>query len=116
MALQIGYNNDLQHRGRRYHVQTEDSGVHRPQVTTHLFVEGQILKTLKTSYAEHLGRPDLSAFVKELMKEQHKAIVIALRDGEFDGAESAAKKPTHDEIMKMTLEELVFYSIAQDAS
>jgi hypothetical protein len=81
----LGFNNNVKHRGRLFHIQTEDSGVKHPHVITHLFADGgRILKTTKTSYAEHVGSERLADVVRELMKEQHKAMFIALRDGEFD--------------------------------
>ncbi|MEM9693586.1 MAG: hypothetical protein AAGA56_13650 [Myxococcota bacterium] len=83
----LGYNNNIPYQGNVYHVQTEDSGTKRPHVFTHLFADGgRIIKTKKTSYAHLLeGDPeDLPDRVRALMKEQHKAMVIALRDGELD--------------------------------
>jgi len=81
----LGFNNNVKHRGRLFHIQTEDSGIRHPHVITHLFADGgRILKTIKTSYAQHIGNDRLSAVVRELMKEQHKTMFIALRDGTFD--------------------------------
>src|SRR5258708_15444410 len=81
----LGFNNNVKHRGRLFHIQTEDSGIRHPHVITHLFMDGgRILKTIKTSYAQHLGVDRLSEIVRELMKEQHKTMFIALRDGKFD--------------------------------
>jgi hypothetical protein len=81
----LGYNNNVKHRGRLFHIQTEDSGVKHPHVITHLFMDGgRILKTLKTSYAQHIGIAKLADVVRDLMKEQHKMMFIALRDGQFD--------------------------------
>jgi hypothetical protein len=81
----LGFNNNIKHRGRLFHIQTEDSGIKHPHVITHLFADGgRILKTTKTSYLEHVGSERLADVVRELMKEQHKAMFIALRDGGFD--------------------------------
>lgn len=81
----LGFNNNVKHKGRVFHVQTEDSGVRHPHVITHLFADGgRILKTMKTSYAEHLNEANLRDIVHQLMKEQHKAMFVALRDGQFD--------------------------------
>jgi hypothetical protein len=81
----LGYNNNVRHRGRIFHIQTEDSGVNHPHIITHLFMDGgRILKSFKRSYAEHVGSDKLSETVRLLMKEQHKAMFIALRDGQFD--------------------------------
>lgn len=81
----VGFNNNVKHKGRIFHVQTEDSGVNRPRITTHLFADGgRIVKTARTDYSEYIGRPDMSAVVRRLMKEQHKGMFIALRDGQLD--------------------------------
>src|SRR5579884_2912923 len=86
-----GYNTNVRHRGRVFHIQTEDSGVVRPRVITHLFADGgRILKTIKSSYADLLSAPDLPMLVKKLMQEQHKAMFIALREGQFDAEDDAA--------------------------
>ena len=45
---------------------------------------GRILKTVKTSYARARRERRLAEIVRELMKEQHKTMFIALRDGQFD--------------------------------
>lgn len=83
----VGFNNNVKHKGRVFHVQTEDSGVNRPRITTHLFADGgRIVKTTRTDYSEHLGRDDMTAVIRKLMKEQHKAMFIALRDGQLDEA------------------------------
>lgn len=81
----LGFNNNVKHKGRVFHVQTEDSGVRHPHVITHLFADGgRILKSMKTSYAEHLNEANLRDIVHQLMNEQHKAMFVALRDGQFD--------------------------------
>ena len=81
----LGFNNNVRHRGRIFHIQTEDSGVKNPRIVTHLFADGgRIIKTTRTEYAEHITRPDMQAFVRSLMKEQHKAMFTALRMGELD--------------------------------
>lgn len=82
---QLGYNTNVRHKGKLFHIQTEDSGVARPHIISHLFVDGgRILKSVKTSYADSLDEPDLIAFVRRRMQEQHKAMFVALRDGEYD--------------------------------
>lgn len=81
----LGYNNNVRHKNRVFHIQTEDSGVNHPHIITHLFMDGgRILKSMKRSYAEHVGSEGLTETVRGLMKEQHKAMFIALRDGQFD--------------------------------
>ena len=90
----LGYNNNVRHKGRVFHIQTEDSGVNHPHVITHLFMDGgRILKSVKKSYAEHVGIDGMSEIVRGLMKEQHKAMFIALRDGQFDHLVEGAAAP-----------------------
>ncbi len=91
----LGYNNNVRHRGRVFHIQTEDSGVNHPHIITHLFMDGgRILKSVKRSYAEHVGSENMSETVRVLMKEQHKAMFIALRDGQYDELAFGVKKPS----------------------
>ncbi len=91
----LGFNNNVRHQGRIFHIQTEDSGVKYPRLVTHLFADGgRILKTTRTDYAEHVGREDMAAVVRRMMKEQHKAMFIALRSGEYDALIEEACGPT----------------------
>lgn len=90
----LGYNNNVRHRGRVFHIQTEDSGVNHPHIITHLFMDGgRILKSVKKSYAEHVGTDNMNEVVRAMMKEQHKAMFVALRDGQFDEV-ALGKKPS----------------------
>jgi hypothetical protein len=83
----VGYNNNVKHKGQLFHIQTEDSGFSHPHVITHLFMDGgRILKSIKTSYAEHVGTEKVSDFIRTLMKDQHKGMLLRLRAGEFDSA------------------------------
>jgi hypothetical protein len=81
----VGYNTNVRHKGKLYHIQTEDSGVNHPHVITHLFADGgRIIASRKTGYAEQLGAKDLQSVVKKLMQDQHKAMFIELRDCVYD--------------------------------
>ena len=81
----LGFNNNVRHRGRIFHIQTEDSGIKNPRIITHLFADGgRIIKTTRTEYTEHVSRPDMQPFVRGLMKEQHKGMFTALRMGDLD--------------------------------
>jgi hypothetical protein len=84
----LGYNTNVRHKGKLYHIQTEDSGIDHPHVITHLFADGgRIIASKKTSYAERVGNEGLADTVKKLMQTQHKAMFIALRDGTYDEEE-----------------------------
>jgi hypothetical protein len=81
----LGFNNNVRHRGRIFHIQTEDSGVRFPRIVTHLFADGgRIVKTTRTDYTEHVAKTDMASVVRGMMKEQHKAMFAALRAGDMD--------------------------------
>src|SRR3954468_13665325 len=83
---QMGFNNNIKAMGTVFHVQTEDSGLDQPHIITHLFADGgRVIKSHKRSYAEHTTRADVAEFVRGLMKSQHLEMVMALREGRFDG-------------------------------
>lgn len=86
-----GFNHNIKHNGRIYHVQTEDSGVSNPHIITHLFVGGNILATKKTSYADIVNADNLTVVVQELMEEQHKAMLRNLVNGVYDGLDVPGK-------------------------
>lgn len=80
-----GFNNNVRYRGMRFHIQTEDSGVTRPHITTHLFADGgHVIKSLRTDYAEYVDHPERVSVVQRLMREQHRAMALELRDGKLD--------------------------------
>ncbi len=79
-----GFNHNIKHQGKIFHVQTEDSGVSNPHIITHLFVGGNILASLKASYAEEVGAENLQRRVRELMEAQHKQMLRNLIHGMYD--------------------------------
>lgn len=89
----LGYNTNVARLGRILHIQTEDSGAGRPHVLTHLFSEGTILASRKTEYAHIVGTPDMADQVKGMMKAQHKAMLLEVRDGVHDDAISRIALP-----------------------
>lgn len=81
----VGFNNNVRYRGMRFHIQTEDSGVTRPHIITHLFADGgYVIKSVRTDYSEYVSRPDRPAVIQRLMREQHRAMALDLRDGRLD--------------------------------
>ena len=81
----LGFNHNVRYKGEVFHVQTEDSGLDKPQIVTLLYKGGIILASRKTSYADILKMENLGSVVEELMKEQHKEMMYRLKSGEFDG-------------------------------
>jgi hypothetical protein len=82
---QVGFNNNVKYKGQHYHVQTEDSGLGKPHVITHVFADGgRVIKSHKRDYSDAVHRADVVTFVRALMKGQHMEMVLALREGQFD--------------------------------
>ena len=88
----VGYNNNVTYKGKVYHVQTEDSGLNNPIIVTLLYIKGTILASKKTSYSHLIGIKDIKKSVRELMKEQHKAILKELIAGKYTGDEAEEEK------------------------
>jgi hypothetical protein len=86
----VGFNHNVKHRGKMYHIQTEDSGLENPHIITHLFVGGNILASKKTSYADIIGAENLLQVVRELMEEQHKEMLRSLINGVYDDIDAAS--------------------------
>lgn len=85
-----GFNHNIRHKGKLYHVQTEDSGKDNPHIITHVFVGGNILASKKTSYADIVKAERLEQIVRELMEEQHKSVLRNLINGVYDDASPGA--------------------------
>jgi len=79
-----GFNTNIEYRGRTYHVQTEDGGAENPNVITLLYHGGAILFSKKRSYAEHVGAREGESRVRQMMDEQHRTMVQALKAGKLD--------------------------------
>jgi hypothetical protein len=77
----VGYNTNVPYKGKLYHVQTEDNGLKNPLVVTLLYYKGTILASKKTGYSHLIDDPDWKEKVRELMKEQHKAMMKELIRG-----------------------------------
>ena len=85
LRAQVGFNNNVKYKNQTFHIQTEDSGLDKPHVITHLFADGgRVIKSHKRSYAEHVKRDDVAPFVRQLMKGQQLEMALSLREGKFD--------------------------------
>jgi pSer/pThr/pTyr-binding forkhead associated (FHA) protein len=85
MRAQVGFNNNVKYNNLVFHIQTEDSGLDRPHIITHLFADGgRIIKSHKRIYASEVKRDDIAKYVRALMKGQHMEMAIMLREGRFD--------------------------------
>lgn len=79
-----GYNIDVQHEGKTYHVQTEDMGLELKRIITHVFIGGAILLSKKTDYSRLLIQGFDEKKIKELMNDQHRTVVRIIQAGKLD--------------------------------
>ena len=86
VGLITGFNTNVRHAGRVFHVQTEDSGRDRPHVISHVYCNGTILASKKSDYADGLGAGDLNATLRRFMEKQHRNMLETLQRGGFDAA------------------------------
>lgn len=88
-----GYNTDVKHKNRVFHIQTEDKGESSPHIESLVYVGGEILATRKISYAEAIknGRDDKA--VQGLMEQQHRTMIAAIQRGRFDGPNGTLRVP-----------------------
>jgi hypothetical protein len=96
VAPVVGFNHNVKYGPRVYHVQTEDSGLPHAHYITHLFLGGNIVASMKSSYAEKAAATDLSRVVRGLMEHQHKAMLKRLVAGEFDELAQRLSAPHYE--------------------
>ena len=84
----IGYNNDVDHRGKTFHIQTEDRGGSNDNcIESQLFCGGAILDTKITAYEEHVEGLEGKARnkkIKSIMKASHRSLFKKLLAGKYD--------------------------------
>ena len=101
-----GFNTDVKHKTKVYHVQTEDKGRENPRIETLVYLGGQILDSIKASYQTD---PPLSeSTISEMMESQHKKIIRNIKIGKFDD-------PSEDnwELGTLSLDEAVLEYLAE---
>jgi hypothetical protein len=80
-----GYNTDVRHGNRVYHVQTEDKGLSNPKIETLIYVGGEILDSYRSSYEDLLAAPPVSdGAIQGRMDEQHRAVIRDIKNGKYD--------------------------------
>ena len=92
-----GFNTDIKHGERVFHVQTEDRGTQNPVVESLVYVGGEILLSKKSPYQEMVqdGRTDEQA-VRQIMDSQHRLIIEAIKRGRFDTSRPGGPLPLVD--------------------
>ncbi len=81
-----GFNTDVKHNAKVYHVQTEDKGRSNPKIESLVYVGGEILDDYRTSYEkkkEELSEDE----IMELLEAQHKRVIRHIKVGKYDESE-----------------------------
>jgi hypothetical protein len=83
--LITGFNTDVKHEKKVFHVQTEDRGLANPVVESLVYVGGEILLSKKSPYGDLItgDRVDEKA-LREMMDLQHRRVIEAVRRGRLD--------------------------------
>ncbi len=84
--MQKGFNSDVNFKGQKYHVQTEDWGFQNPYLVSRIFRQGAVLRTIKTSYTEILLDPTPRTqedAIQQALRSQHTLVVEQILSGEF---------------------------------
>ena len=80
-----GYNTDVRHGSRTFHVQTEDKGLANPKIETLIYVGGEILDSYRSSYEDLQAASTLiEPAVQTRMDEQHRAVIRDIKNGKYD--------------------------------
>ncbi len=86
-----GFNTDIKHNDKVYHIQTEDKGLQNPYIESLVYVGGEILASKKTSYAEQAKNGVDEKWIGSLMEQQHRTMIAAIKRGRFDQPADATK-------------------------
>jgi len=79
-----GFNTDIRHNDKVYHIQTEDKGLANPYIESLVYVGGEILASKKTSYADQAKDGIDEKWIGGLMEQQHRTMIAAIKRGRFD--------------------------------
>jgi hypothetical protein len=79
-----GFNTDVQHDGRVYHVQTEDRGSDKAVLESLVYVGGTIVAKKSTPYTDKLGTGATEEMIAALLKKQHQVIIAAIKAGRIE--------------------------------
>jgi len=122
-----GFNTDIRHNDKVYHIQTEDKGLQNPYIESLVYVGGEILASKKTSYAEQMKSGLDEKFILNLMEQQHRTMIAAIKRGRFEqNADATVSRPpaavtvpipaTTTEILpERTLDQVIIDYLASEA-
>src|SRR5256885_2103267 len=79
-----GFNTDVPHEGRVYHVQTEDRRAGDPMFESLVYIGGSIVAKKLTPYSDKLSEGATEETLASLLKRQHQVIIAAIKAGRIE--------------------------------
>lgn len=79
-----GFNTDVSHDGRVYHVQSEDRGKDNPILESLIYIGGTVVAKKLTPYSDKLIDGATDATITSLLKRQHQVIIAAIKAGRIE--------------------------------
>lgn len=80
----FGFNTEIAHHNKKYHIQTQDKGPPYNYIETIVYCSGRVLTTRRLSYSSYLKNGPREKVVSRLVKEQHERICLQVKQGRFD--------------------------------
>ncbi|HAM50003.1 MAG TPA: hypothetical protein DCP92_04675 [Nitrospiraceae bacterium] len=87
-SLGTDFNSEVDIRGEKYFIQTEEGAGKKPRITTRIYMKGRIIYSKETDYRDIMDAPERDKRVRECMQKQHKLAIGILT------AEQAANERT----------------------
>jgi hypothetical protein len=84
LGMITGFNTDVHHGGRLYHVQTEDRGLDHPILESLVYIGGTVVAKKSTPYSEKIGQGPTDEIIASLLKRQHQVIIAAIKAGRIE--------------------------------
>jgi hypothetical protein len=101
-----GFNTDIDHEGRIFHVQTEDMGKDCPIVQSLIYCGGEIIAKKEGPYSDLLEQGSYSEDeLLRRMESQHQGMIREIHNGRYD--QQAPKPFGHNIITDRSLDEVV---------
>ncbi|MGH9760381.1 MAG: hypothetical protein ACREAC_06000, partial [Blastocatellia bacterium] len=79
-----GFNTDVPHGDRVYHVQTEDRGRDHPVLESLVYIGGTIIARKQTPYSDQIENGVTEETIAGLLRKQHQVIIAAIRAGRIE--------------------------------
>lgn len=109
-----GFNTDVKHGTKVYHVQTEDKGRNNPKIETLIYIGGEILDNYRTSYEQ--SKADLTEDqIMEMLESQHKRVIRSIKIGKYDEPASFPEEVMTDRPIEDVIEEYLSSESAEDS-